>query len=452
VVNHLDRRSFLLAALAPAFCLEGAARAQAERLRVTDLEVHQVLPPLQAYNARTLLRAMGTDGQARGIYVLKAGGLEGYGETWGLAPARDRLAPYVGKDVFECIAQADSMPVNMAALDLLGKHLGVPVWKLLGRKMRSWAPVSAWTISQPPAAMAEEVRQAAKAGHRWLKYHVSMLQNAVAQTAAMAKAAPEGFRVHYDFNADSNADAVYPVLRDLEPFAVAGCIEDPIAIAEHEAWRVLRGKCRLPILFHHNPEPTEAALLAKVCDGFVASRWPTSITRRLAALAESTNTPFVLQLPGGALSQAFMAQQAAVFKMASLPSVTVSNLWTDDVTVESFPVVGGSIEVTDRPGLGVTLDREKLGRFARVPRPQHGRFLVRVRYAGGPTLWFRHDPDGRRTSLSLSRETAGADFPGPVPAYGNPVVTDFWDEEGSAEFDEIWRRTEHGPAWSKEAK
>src|SRR5439155_2654347 len=246
-------------ALAPALCLERAARAEAERLRIADLEVHQVLPPLQSYNARTLLRAMGVGGQARALYVLKAGALEGYGEAWGVAPSRDRLAQYVGKDVFECISQTDSMPVNMAALDLLGKHLGVPVWKLLGRKVRSWAPVSAWTISQPPAAMADEVRHASAAGYRWLKYHVSVLQNAVAQTAAMTKVAPEGFRVHYDFNADSNAEAVYPVLRDLEPFAAAGCIEDPIAITEHEAWRVLRQKCRLPILFHHNPEPTEAA-------------------------------------------------------------------------------------------------------------------------------------------------------------------------------------------------
>ena len=88
-----------------------------------------------------------------------------------------------------------------------------------------------------------------------------------------------------------------------------------------------------------------------------------------------------------------MAHQAAVFRMASLEAVTVSNLWSDDVTVEAMPVVGGALEVPDRPGLGVTLDRAKLERYAHAPRPEYGRFLVRVRYAGGPTLYFRHDPD-----------------------------------------------------------
>ncbi|PYV20120.1 MAG: hypothetical protein DMG07_00050 [Acidobacteria bacterium] len=172
------------------------------------------------------------------------------------------------------------------------------------------------------------------------------------------------------------------------------------------------------------------------------------IARRLAALAESTNTPFVLQLPGGNISQAFMAHQAAVFKMASLEAVTVSNLWSDDVTVEAMPVVGGALEVPDRPGLGVTLDRAKLERYAHAPRPEYGRFLVRVRYAGGPTLYFRHDPDAAGASLGLAWTPAGSDFPGPVPGYGNKVVTDFWNAEGSTEFDALWRRTGAGPVWT----
>ena len=40
--------------------------------------------------------------------------------------------------------------------------------------------------------------------------------------------------------------------------------------------------------------------------------------------------------------------------------------------------------------------------------------------------------------------------PGPVPGYGNPVVSDFWDEEGSEQFDQMWKRTEAGPVWTEE--
>jgi len=451
-MQTLERRRFLqfagLPALLSARLLRAATEAGAGKLRVSDLEIHEVFPPFCDYNARQLLRYAGLQSQARAVYVLRVGSLEGYGEAWARAPKRDSLARYVGADILDCLTQTENMPISMAALDLLGKHLEVPAWRLLGPKIRNWVPVGFWTVSQHPDAMAEEVRQAARRGYRWLKYHVNVTQNAVEQTAAMAKVAPPGFKVHYDFNADSDVESVYPVMRDLEAFAIAGRIEDPIAVEEQEGWRVLRQKSRLTVLFHHNPGPTEAALLGRLCDGFVASRWPLGVNRHFAALAETTNTPFVLQMPGGNLSQAFMAHQAAAFKMASLDAVTVSNLWSDDITAEAMPVLGGSIEVPDRPGLGVTLDRAKLERYTRVPQPDYGRFLVRVRYTNGPAVYFRHNPDAPGASMGLARHRGGADFPGPVPGYGNAVVTDFWDQEGSAEFEAMWRRTEAGPVWT----
>ena len=59
--------------------------------------------------------------------------------------------------------------MNMACYDLMGKHLGIPAWKLIGPKVRSWIPVAAWTVAQAPDAMAEEVRQAAARGYHWIK-------------------------------------------------------------------------------------------------------------------------------------------------------------------------------------------------------------------------------------------------------------------------------------------
>ncbi len=163
------------------------------------------------------------------------------------------------------------LPMNMALYDLMGKYLGLPVWKLLGPKVRSWVPVAAWTVSQPPDAMAAEVREAARRstpywGYRWLKYHVDEIQNVIDQTAAMQKAAPRGFRIHYDFNANSTYSAVYPVLRELGRFSVAGRVEDPITAKDRDGWRMLRQKCRIPILGHHVPVEF---MLEKLCDGLL---------------------------------------------------------------------------------------------------------------------------------------------------------------------------------------
>ncbi|MEE3259964.1 MAG: hypothetical protein VX293_12205, partial [Candidatus Latescibacterota bacterium] len=79
---------------------------------------------------------------------------------------------YLGTDPFDWIGDTEHLCMNMATYDLMGKELGVPAWKLIGPRVRSWMPVAAWTVSQEPQAMAEEVLQAAQRGYHWMKYHV----------------------------------------------------------------------------------------------------------------------------------------------------------------------------------------------------------------------------------------------------------------------------------------
>jgi hypothetical protein len=38
--------------------------------------------------------------------------------------------------------------------------------------------------------------------------------------------------------------------------------------------------------------------------------------------------------------------------------------------------------------------------------------------------------------------------PSPGPGYANPVVTDFWDAEGTAEFERVWKQTASGPVYT----
>ena len=334
--------------------------------------------------------------------------------------------------------------MNMACYDLMGKFLGVPAWKLIGPKVRDWVPVAAWTVSRTPDAMADEVKQVSRMGYHWLKYHIDELQNVIDQTRAMQKVAPPGFKVHYDFNANATVEAAYPVLRELERFPIVGRIEDPISAKDPEGWSLLRAKCRLPILVHHGPADF---LTEKRCDGLMAGHAPIGMAAKIAAVAEQAHAPIMLQQAGGTINQAFLAHEAAVFKMATLDHVNLCHLWTDDITNEPMDVIGGSVAVPSGPGLGVTIDREKLKRYRVAPRPTRGRFLVRVRYHGGPTIYFRHDPDvpGKTDDL---RNLNPPYVPGPSPSYANAVATDFWDETGTPEFEEMWRKTEAGPTWT----
>ena len=144
---------------------------------------------------------------------------------------------------------------------------------------------------------------------------------------------------------------------------------------------------------------------------------------------------------------------AAVHKMAVLDRVNLAHLWKDDVTVETMPVVHGSVRLPGGPGLGVTLDKGKLEQYKHTPPPQQTPFLVRVRYKGSPTIYFRHDPEkpGARDNLRFLQRALNGNVPGPVPGYGNPVVSDFWDEVDSPQFKRIWEKTESETYWMDES-
>ena len=323
----IHRRGFLRQSGLAAACLpfwSSLFSQLARKIKITEIEAHEVLPPYHDYHAEWLFRYQGLHSRLRTIYIVKTdAGIEGCGENWG--SAWSDFKDYVGTSPFDWINDPRNLPMNMAVYDLMGKALGLPAWKLIGPRVRSWVPIAAWTMSQPPRQMAEEVRQLSKRGYRWMKYHVDVLQNVVDQTAAMQEAAPRGFRVQYDFNEDSSLEAVYPVLKELERFPIAGRIEDPIRSIDQDGYRLLREKCAIPILIHHGP--AEVFMRKGLSDGFMSSHAGIGSAMKLAAMAESTNTPFLLQMAGGTINQAFLAHQAAVYPMASLDHVDLCNLW-----------------------------------------------------------------------------------------------------------------------------
>ena len=134
--------------------------------------------------------------------------------------------------------------------------------------------------------------------------------------------------------------------------------------------------------------------------------------------------------------------------MATIHHVNVSNLWKEDVTVEQMPVVGSCVQVPEGPGLGVTLDRDKLAKCASQQPHERGRYLVRLRYADGLTVCARGNPDQVRAQLRSFASVHGLQAPGSVPTYNAPVTGDYWDEGEEPEaFERWWMATESGVAW-----
>jgi len=421
-------------------------------MRITDIEVHLICPPYCDFNALQLARYHGAWIQRRAIYVVYTDdGLEGLGESIGHGPELDVLREkYIATSPFDWLNDESNLAVNMACYDLMGKKLGLPAWKLIGPQYRAWIPVAAWTVAQQPQAMAEEVRQAAAKGYHWIKYHVDEMQDVIAQTEAMQQAAPPHFKVHYDFNANSNYYTMRPILNELLKFPIAGRFEDVVQGTDEDAYRMLREQCPLPIIGHHVPRE---AMSKRYVDGTMAGHAPIGNAVKDAAVAERMNMPLMYQQTGGTINQAFLAHEVAVFKMATIDHVNGCHLWSEDVVKEKMPVVDGSVAVPNGPGLGVELDREKLARWTDTSPVDKGRFLIRIRSAGGPTAYVRHDPEpaGSADNLRYHERLHGQSIPGRPASYANPLTSEFWDAEKDPEhFEDLWQATADGPIWKEE--
>ena len=80
------------------------------------------------------------------------------------------------------------------------------------------------------------------------------------------------------------------------------------------------------------------------------------------------------------------------------------------------------------------------------------RFLVRIRYADGLTVYVRHDPDepGQQDNMRTLEKLHGLRAPSNIPSYAAPVSTDFWEDSEEPEvFARWWTETESGPAWEQ---
>ncbi|HIM55865.1 MAG TPA: hypothetical protein EYM39_04090 [Candidatus Latescibacteria bacterium] len=312
----------------------------------------------------------------------------------------------------------------------------MPAYQLLGPKVRSWVPASYWTVSQTPAKMAEEIQHAVGLGYTWLKYHTSHYNNIIDQTQAMQEVAPRGFKVHYDVNFNNTVEEIVMLAQELARFPIAGLIEDPLRTHDMEGHKVLRQKCVLPIIFHHLPLGGREAMMG-LADGYMLGHAPVGQTLRRAGLFEAANVPFMMQNVGGLVTLAFVVHMAAAFDRATLHHVTCSHLWEDDVVSSPLDVVAGQIRVPEAPGLGVTLDREALERLKAAEPIPMPKALVRIAREGGPTSF-------ARPPLSRNPYLTPTDVPGIGEGYNLPVDQDYWHDDGSKEFANLWERTEVG--------
>ena len=173
-------------------------------MKVIEIEAHEIMVDYQDWIAYQLNHYYGAT--RRTVYVAHTdNGLVGLGES-GRTEPQEVIDTYIGTNPFDWLGDETSLGLGTAMYDLMGKAVGVPVYKLFGQKYRSWVPVGSWTVSTHPSRIAEAIEKYATQGYTWMKFHLSPFENIIDQTEAMEAVAPEGFKLHYDFTMGGTDD------------------------------------------------------------------------------------------------------------------------------------------------------------------------------------------------------------------------------------------------------
>ena len=264
--------------------------------------------------------------------------------------------------------------IGDALYDLVGKSLNVPVHALLGGKCRDRVRVGA-VLSMKPNV--EELVEAAQAFHDRGFRHFGLkigidpaadLRNA----QALRDAFGEDIVLRVDANAMMNFDAAVNLLRKLEPFDI-DVAEQPIAIWDVDGLAALARAVAMPIMADESVS-TDHSLLdiirqraATVVQTKTAKNGGIHYIRRLWHLAEAAGMRiYPGNHPSTSVATSAVAQMCAASPtpvMEGVFAVGVSGALADDIVENPIQPVDGEVPVPDGPGLGVTLDGEKLARY-----------------------------------------------------------------------------------------
>ncbi len=376
-------------------------------------------------------------------------GLVGLGESAGQPFKQEDLDVYVGTNPFDHVMSLGRFNLDMACYDLMGKHLGVPAWKVMGQQVRDWVSMGWWMPSMSPEDTAAEVKVAVERGYRGLKCKGRAFFDVIELSRVIQEVAPPDFRVEYDFNGSLICvEKALPILRELEKYPVVKGVEEPIFAHDIVGWRRLHDEIRIPFYLHgvsvllegpsRQPSGPWNALRAGDIDGALCSH--TSVRHALAAAWTfgAANTPILLQYVGTGITTAFALQLGAIMPTATLPGVTVSHAYEDDLIVEPHKVQRGFMRVPEGPGLGVELDEDAVERYRNTPAREWPRHISVVTMTGGMKHYYR-DLQQAEGLMKLGVDEAFA--PG--------VRLDEWEDDGSKEFDGLWKRLRESdwPIW-----
>jgi galactonate dehydratase len=265
--------------------------------------------------------------------------------------------------------------VEMALWDILGKSLGVPVYRLLGGRVheRVRIYVNGWFAgAKEPEEFAEKAKRAVFRGVTAMKWdpfgknYMSIsnaeLDKALRCVAAVREAVGSGIDLLIEGHGRFNIPTAVTIAKELAPFKPM-FFEEPVPPDNLDALREVKARSPVPIsagerlYTRWDYRPMFDKMAADYIQPDISHAGGIMELKKIAAEAESRYIPFAPHNPSGPVANAATLQLAATCQNFEILEIMYSDVvWRKDVTNESLVYEDGYITIPDKPGLGIEID------------------------------------------------------------------------------------------------
>ncbi len=265
--------------------------------------------------------------------------------------------------------------VECALWDILGKHLGVPVWQLLGGKVNDKVRiyVNGWFAgAKEPEEFAEKAKLAVSRGvtaMKWDPFGKSYLEissadldRAIRCVGAVRDAVGNGVDLLIEGHGRFNVPTAVKIAHELAPFRPM-FFEEPVPPDDLDALRQVKDRSPVSIAAGERlyTRWNYRALFDKMAADYiqpdVSHAGGIMELRKIAAEAESRTIPFAPHNPSGPVANAATLQLAAVCPNFSVLEIMYSDVdYRKDITDEQLVYRDGWMQIPDRPGLGIEIN------------------------------------------------------------------------------------------------
>lgn len=276
--------------------------------------------------------------------------------------------------------------VEMALWDIKGKDLGVPVWQLLGGKVRDAVPCYAngWFAgAKTPAEFAEKAKTAAAAGYKALKWdpfgsaYMNLwgdeLRRAIECVEAVAGAVGGKVDLLIEGHGRFNVPTAVRIGKELERFKVMW-FEEPLPPDNLRELAEVKRRIGVPVAAGERlySRWDYNRFFDEQCADFVqvdVTHCGIMEARKIAAMAECRYIPFCPHNPSGPIANAATLQLAACTpNFLILETMSSDVAYRGEVTTEAVGFAGGLMRIPTAPGLGIDLNPEAIAAHPYEPR------------------------------------------------------------------------------------